>query len=136
VTGYGPNDVNDTYKIRLMRVADPAKLSDPTQLTAGASHAAALEFYVEGVTGTNDGVSSIGVQAAGTDGEVFSALFTGAIDTSVYLSSSAVSLQPGEHGIFWAEVDLPAGVHVKAVHYLDETVYMPPDTQPVTCTVR
>jgi hypothetical protein len=136
VPDYGQSGIDGTYKITLQQVAEPARL-DPrgATLTTGASHAAALKFLIQEVTGTSSFDASYGVQATGSDGEVFSAGGT-AIDPNFYLSSSATNLMAGEHGTWWGEVDLPAGVHVKAVRYLDETVYTPQDAlNPVTWTV-
>jgi hypothetical protein len=136
-TYYGANDAaNVVFKVRLEQVVDPAKL-DPSALplATGASHAAALEFYIQDVTGAASGPVDGTAQVTGTDGEVFSAMTSGAIDTNVYVSSSATSLYPGEHGDWWVEADLPAGVQVKSVRYEDVDIYTPPGTMPVTWVV-
>jgi hypothetical protein len=136
VTYYGANaNYTATYKIRLMKVTDPAKTDPSVTLDPGTSHVAALEFWMEGVAGTQGGGDpSNSTTATGTDGEAFSAAFSDPLDTNVYVSSTA-TLFPGEHGIWWTGVDLPAGVHVKSVRFLDVSIEMPPDTLPVTWTV-
>jgi hypothetical protein len=135
---YGANASNSaTYKVRLVQVVDPAKL-DPNApaLTPGASHAAALEFWIQDVTGNASGPADGTAQVTGTDGEVFSSLTYGAVDTNVYVSSSASGLYSGEHGIWWVEADLPAGVHVKSVRWLDVSIDMPQGVSPVTWLVK
>lgn len=130
--GYG----NDTYRITLVKVVDPAKLETdvPTQLNPGTTHAAALEFRIVGVTGYSSDPTD-GVTVDGTDGEAFQQGVFSSIDTDVYPSGTA-SLAPGEHGTFWVEEDLPAGVHVKSVRYEDVDGYTPPSTRPVTWAMQ
>lgn len=124
-------DVMGVYKIRLVRVTEPAapdpemKSYDPSMYPAG-THLAALLFRVDGVRGTADTSPGISLTATDGTGQVYRYTTAGLASSMPDFSGGTVG--PDQHDSGWVAFQVPDGTHLVSVSY------SPLSLSPVTVT--